>query len=307
LVEIVKKDYYICPPLICYVDEVQGLSDNIIQILLKATEYNDAKLMTESNKIVNCYNVCWIIATTETGNLCGAFLNRFTVLNLTYFTEQEKATIVGQAKLARLVRNTLDRTQGNLSQEDMTDGWEICKKYGVCAEAAKQIRDVVRGIWHKTHPVRFALVRANTTPGKEDAVEYDRVIADCSKAIGLDPNWGPSYAVRGDAYRLRGDYGRAIADSSEAIGLDPKWGPSYVVRGDSYRLKGDYERGIADCREAIRLDPNCAWAYAVMGESYQQKGDYKPAIACCTEAIRLDPNCAWAYAVMGESYRLKGD
>lgn len=94
LVEVRRRNYFILPPSIIFIDEVHALSDGMVQSLLKATEYNDATLVTESGKTVNCFNVCWMIATTDEGRLFDAFRSRFTPVMLTYLTKKEVAHIV---------------------------------------------------------------------------------------------------------------------------------------------------------------------------------------------------------------------
>lgn len=94
LVEVVRRNYYVMPPAIVFIDEVHALSDSIVQGLLKATEFDDAKLVTESGKTINCYNVCWMIATTDEGQLFDAFRTRFSPVELRYLTKAEVAKII---------------------------------------------------------------------------------------------------------------------------------------------------------------------------------------------------------------------
>jgi tetratricopeptide (TPR) repeat protein len=93
---------------------------------------------------------------------------------------------------------------------------------------------------------------------------------------------------------MKGDYDRAIADASKAIRLEPRYAPSYVTRGEAYRMKGEYDRAIADASEAIRLEPKSPFAYRVKGTACRQKGDFSSAITDLTEALRLDPAWEWA-------------
>ncbi len=82
------------PPMVVFIDEVHALSNSLVQGLLKATEYNDASMVTESGKYVNCYNVGWMIATTDEGRLFDAFRTRFTPVSLKYLSKGEIAKIV---------------------------------------------------------------------------------------------------------------------------------------------------------------------------------------------------------------------
>jgi Holliday junction resolvasome RuvABC ATP-dependent DNA helicase subunit len=94
LVEVERLNNYILPPLVILIDEVHALSDGVVQGLLKATEYNDAMMVTESGKIVNTHNVTWMIATTDEGKLFDAFRTRFSPVNLRYLDKADIAKIV---------------------------------------------------------------------------------------------------------------------------------------------------------------------------------------------------------------------
>jgi len=86
--------------------------------------------------------------------------------------------------------------------------------------------------------------------------EYDRAIANYTKAIALDPNDAYAYNNRGLAYRKKGEHGRAIADHSKAIALDPNYFFAYYNRGNAHKKKGDKEQAIADFRKALEIDPS---------------------------------------------------
>jgi Holliday junction resolvasome RuvABC ATP-dependent DNA helicase subunit len=94
LIEMDRSGHFVLPPCIIFIDEVHALNDNIVQGLLKATEYTDAILVTESRKKACCFNVCWIIATTDEGRLFEAFRTRFSPINLKYLAKSDVARIV---------------------------------------------------------------------------------------------------------------------------------------------------------------------------------------------------------------------
>jgi Holliday junction resolvasome RuvABC ATP-dependent DNA helicase subunit len=61
---------------------------------LKATEYKDAILVTESGLQVDCFRVCWMIATTDAGLLFDAFRTRFSNVDLKYLSKDEISKVV---------------------------------------------------------------------------------------------------------------------------------------------------------------------------------------------------------------------
>jgi tetratricopeptide (TPR) repeat protein len=84
---------------------------------------------------------------------------------------------------------------------------------------------------------------------------------------------------RGLAHNNKGDYERAIADMTRAIGVDPSYTIAIGNRGFVYNNKGDYDRAIADLTRAIELDPKDAFAFYNRSFAYGGKGDYDHAIA----------------------------
>lgn len=106
LVEVIQRNHYILPPVVILIDEVHALSDGVVQGLLKATEFNDAMMVTESGKTINTHNVTWMIATTDEGKLFDAFRTRFSPVVLKFLNKADVAQVV------------------KLSNPDLTD--EVC-------------------------------------------------------------------------------------------------------------------------------------------------------------------------------------
>lgn len=122
------------PPCIIFVDEVHGLSQKVVDALLKACESKDCKLVTERGEVVDCRFVCWGIATTESGDLFDAFESRFDEVQLRYYTRVELAKIVAInnpdlepevchliAKFQRLPRKLLRFAQSMRNKKEMND------------------------------------------------------------------------------------------------------------------------------------------------------------------------------------------
>jgi Holliday junction resolvasome RuvABC ATP-dependent DNA helicase subunit len=88
------ENFYVLPPCIVFIDEVHALKNSLVQGLLKATEPKDSHMMTESNLKINCFNVCWIVATTDIGKVFDAFRSRFSTIELKYLSKKEVSKIV---------------------------------------------------------------------------------------------------------------------------------------------------------------------------------------------------------------------
>lgn len=88
------KGKFSLPPVIVFIDEVHNLKSNVVQGLLKATEPNDRIMITEEGQQVATNKVCWMIATTDRGDLFDAFDTRFQKVNLRLYSKDEMAKIV---------------------------------------------------------------------------------------------------------------------------------------------------------------------------------------------------------------------
>lgn len=93
LVEYPGRRYF-PPPMIVFIDEVHNLRNSVVQGLLKATEPNDRVMVTEEGYEVYTDNICWMIATTDRGDLFDAFDTRFQKINLRLYSKKEMAQII---------------------------------------------------------------------------------------------------------------------------------------------------------------------------------------------------------------------
>jgi tetratricopeptide (TPR) repeat protein len=137
--------------------------------------------------------------------------------------------------------------------------------------------------------------------------DYDKAIADFSKAIEIDPKDATTYYSRGCVWGQKGDYDKAIADYTKAIEIDPKVTGAYVNRGNAWSYKGNYDKAIADYSKAIEIDPKVAQAYYGRGRAWGEKGDYDKSIVDLTKAIEINPKLSYAYDIRGNAWREKGD
>jgi len=164
--------------------------------------------------------------------------------------------------------------------------------------------------------------------------QVDRAIADCTKAIELDPNFGIAYFYRANIYALmkddrdraradykkaveldpevraflgKGEFDSAVTDYTTAIARDPNDDRAYTNRGLVYALKGEFDRAVADFTKAIALDPKTAKVYTYRGQAYAHKGVFGRAIVDYTKAIALDPKSDAAYNNRGISYFETGE
>ena len=168
----------------------------------------------------------------------------------------------------------------------------------------KAIADYTKAIEINPKDARAYIIRGVTYYRKG---QYDQAISDYTKAIEINPKDARAYIIRGGAYADKGQYDQAISDYTKAIEINPKDAKVYKNRGLAYCLKGQFDKGIADYTKAIEINPRYADAYTFRAIAYEKgKGQYDQAISDYTKAIEINPKDADACIIRGVAYADKG-
>jgi tetratricopeptide (TPR) repeat protein len=72
----------------------------------------------------------------------------------------------------------------------------------------------------------------------------------------IQPGLAEAYTHRADFYMSKGQTDQAIADCSKAIAIEPDYAQPYYQRGLAKQAKGDMAGGDADIAKAKQLNPN---------------------------------------------------
>jgi len=127
--------------------------------------------------------------------------------------------------------------------------------------------------------------------------DYDRAIADISKAIEIDPKDAGVYFFRGRVYFGKGDAKNAVADYSKVIEIEPKNAKAYFTRGFVFHLVGQDDEAVADFDKVIELTPKggvemngrFSDAYYWKGWTEQQRGNFAQAETSYKKRLEHDP------------------
>ena len=103
----------------------------------------------------------------------------------------------------------------------------------------------------------------------------DDSIADCKKALALDPKSSEAYINLGVAKRSRGLLDEAMADYTKAIDLDPKSANAHMNRGNVRDELGLWNESIKDFEKALALAPP-RWKFRTQVEESIQAQEFKP-------------------------------
>jgi tetratricopeptide (TPR) repeat protein len=112
---------------------------------------------------------------------------------------------------------------------------------------------------------------------------------DLDESIRLHPT-ATAHSYRGSMLISRKEFERAIADFSRAIELNPKGAEFYRMRAHVRSQLKDYMGTAADMTSAIEIDPNPKRDYALRGMAYEDAGDKQKAVADYERALEADPD-----------------
>ncbi|MHC4185032.1 MAG: tetratricopeptide repeat protein, partial [Planctomycetota bacterium] len=132
--------------------------------------------------------------------------------------------------------------------------------------------------------------------------QWDKAIADYSKAIELEPEeWG-TWEERFRAYQELGQPEKGLAEYAKAIELDPNNPRLWHARANAYSNMQQWDKAITDYSKAIELEPDGVDAWAARGSTYLQLGQWDKTIADFSKAIELEPEEWWYWHERGFAY-----
>jgi adenylate cyclase len=122
------------------------------------------------------------------------------------------------------------------------------------------------------------------------------------KAIALDDSDAGAYAVRGWIEAAKHQHDRAIADCKRAVSLDPNSAFAWIALADINTIlgAGKPEEVLAYAQKAIRLDPRHPENYSLQeGQAYNRMGRYAEAVDALK---RSEQNNPWAHVSLVYAY-----
>lgn len=133
----------------------------------------------------------------------------------------------------------------------------------------------------------------NEVPKGAGKQEYERAMADYSRAIKHDPRNAQAYESRAGLWSRAREFDKAIADYTAAIEIDPTNVQYYLSRGGTFAESGDQDRAINDFTKGLTLRPPAifgGYLYRERAEAWLAKKQYDRAFADYDAAVALSPN-----------------
>lgn len=148
-------------------------------------------------------------------------------------------------------------------------------------------RLIASGTLHGSDATRVYMQRAILLARRGD--DFDRVIADVSEIIRLDPNDVHAYALRGGSYQHKGDAARARADIEKVLQLGPRTSLAFNALSNYYNMTGAHDRALAMANESLRSSPDNAYGRKNRADGLEGKGQLAEALAEFRAILALDP------------------
>jgi tetratricopeptide (TPR) repeat protein len=102
----------------------------------------------------------------------------------------------------------------------------------------------------------YAMALRNRCGIKYTMGNYDGALADCNRAIDMQPQSDIGYERRGHVWRKKGENTHAMADYDKAIQLNPDNAYALLSRGRLRKTMGDDTGGDADIARAKQIKPD---------------------------------------------------
>jgi adenylate cyclase len=128
------------------------------------------------------------------------------------------------------------------------------------------------------------------------------------KAVALDDSYAGAHAVLGGLYIIiERNYDKAIAQCERALDLEPNLDVANIWMGLVLTFAGRHEEAVRYCEQAIRLNPMPeAWSFRTLGLAYSWVGRYEEAIATHKKALQRAPNDIFTHLHLTAAYSWAG-
>lgn len=110
--------------------------------------------------------------------------------------------------------------------------------------------------------------------------EVEQILATCPFHVG-------ARLLLAYLYGSQGGFWRAVAECTKALDIDPMFGQAYLLLGMLLEQQGETDSAIREIKRALYLDPELPLAHFNLGKLYAGTGNETAAARQFTNAVRL--------------------
>jgi eukaryotic-like serine/threonine-protein kinase len=121
---------------------------------------------------------------------------------------------------------------------------------------------------------------------------------EIQKALALDPNSAYAHEISCWIQASKGRTQDALADCRRAVELDPFSPMNNFALADEYFLAREYSHAIEQANKTLEIDPNSTEAIGILGRTYEQLGNSKQAMEQWVKIERVQGHEARAKELM---------
>ncbi|MDF1662312.1 MAG: serine/threonine-protein kinase, partial [Planctomycetota bacterium] len=142
------------------------------------------------------------------------------------------------------------------------------------------------------YSTKLGVVYSNRASARFDVGDVKGSLADCKKALKINPEDAIAHYNLGKVYDALTQYEKAIDCFTVALKLNPKDYMSYANRGASKAKQGKWSDALIDVDEALKIHPNSHLCLGSRGGIRWKLGDKRGALEDYNQSIAIDPKNA---------------
>ena len=125
--------------------------------------------------------------------------------------------------------------------------------------------------------------------------QFDQAVAECERAVEIDPNFAAGYLELSDALTVSDQPEAAVRAALTAMRLDPTRADFYAYFiASPYILMGRYQEAVPLLQRHIAGYPNEPWAHLMLAVAYVELGRDQDARGEVAEVMRINPQFSLA-------------
>lgn len=173
------------------------------------------------------------------------------------------------------------------------------------SEFEKAIADFTKAIALDVTQAEYYFQRAEAYSNSELVDKLELALADYNIAIEVGEDDGRYYSSRANVYVEMKNFDAAMKDYNKAIELD-NTAFNYYYRANAFVIMKKFDLALKDFSKAIELYPKGDLMWHSRGSFYLEQKQYEKALSDFNKAIELDPSYKLSYRKRAEVYDALG-